>query len=130
MDYIDLIGTPFKYGGRSLKDGGLDCYGVVVEMSRRNGQMMPERQFSESLDMNHALMACQMDEWVECDRGPGAVILIRICKVPCHVGFALDDYQFIHAWEGSGGVVVERIDEWQKRIEGFYRYVGQREGQD
>jgi len=124
MDYVDLIGTPFKYGGRSLADGGLDCYGVVVEMGRRTGQQFPERQFSENLAVNHALMACQLDEWVECDRQPGAVVLIRLKKVPCHVGFLIDEYEFLHAWEGTGGVVVERIEDWQKRIEGFYRYVG------
>lgn len=128
MEYIDLLGKPFKYGGRCLEDGGLDCYGVVVEMGRRTGQQFPERQFSENLDVNHALMACQMDEWGRCEPQAGAVVLIRIFKFPCHVGFVINDYQFIHAWEGSGGVVVERIEEWQKRIEGFYRYVGQREG--
>lgn len=128
MDYLSILGKPFKYGGRRLEDGGLDCYGVVVEMGRRTGQVFPERQFSENLDVNHALMACQMDEWEPCDKQPGSIALIRILKVPCHVGFVINDYQFVHAWEGSGGVVVERIEEWQKRIEGFYRYVGQREG--
>lgn len=125
MNYIDLLGTPFKYGGRALTDGGLDCYGVVVEMGRRTGQAFPVRQFSENLAVNHALMASQLDEWVECDRQPGAVALIRLKKIPCHVGFLIDEYQFLHAWEGTGGVVVERIEDWQKRIEGFYRYVGQ-----
>jgi len=124
MNHIDLLGKPFKYGGRSLSDGGLDCYGVVVEMGRRNGQSYPERQFSESLSVNHALMACQMDEWERCEPHPGCVVLIRIYKHPCHVGVVLDEYSFIHAWEGSGGVVVERLSEWEKRIEGFYRYVG------
>lgn len=125
MEHTDLIGTPFKYGGRSLADGGLDCYGVVVEMSRRIGQPLPERQFSDNLAVNHALISGQLYEWRRCEQKPGAVVLIRIKKITCHVGFVLNDYQFIHAWEGSGGVVVERIEDWQKRIEGFYRYVGQ-----
>lgn len=124
MEYVDLLGKPFKYGGRDARYG-LDCYGVVVEMSKRVGNQLPERQFSENLDVNHALMATQMDEWTKCECAPGAVVLIRIYRIPCHVGFVINDYQFIHAWEGSGGVVVERIEEWQKRIEGFYRYVGQ-----
>ena len=124
MEYADLIGKPFKYGGRCLADGGLDCYGVVVEMGRRAGLELPTRQFSDDLAVNHALMATQMDEWEPCEQQPGAIALIKILKVPCHVGFVLDEYRFIHAWEGSNGVVVERIEEWQKRIEGFYRYVG------
>lgn len=129
MNYIDLVGKPFKYGGRSLEDGGFDCYGVVVEMGRRTGQAFPQRQFSESLAINHALMANQMDEWERCDQQAGAIALIRLKKITCHVGFLLNDFQFIHAWEGSNGVVVERIEDWIKRIEGFYRYVGQRNDQ-
>lgn len=125
MEYVDLLGTPFKYGGRRLEDGGLDCYGVVIEMGRRIGMKFPERQFSENLAVNHALMASQLDEWTRCEPKPGAVALIRLKKIPCHVGFLIDEYQFVHAWEGSGGVVVERIEDWQKRIEGYYSYVGQ-----
>lgn len=125
MDYSDLIGTPFKYGGRCLEDGGLDCYGVVVEMHRRAGIDLPTRQFSESIAVNHALMAAQMDQWVRLDKAaPGCVVMIRIKRVPCHIGFVLDDFDFIHAWEGGVGVAVESLEEWQSRIEGFYRYVG------
>ena len=128
MDCTDLLRVPFKYGGRCpKKDGGLDCYGVVVEMGRRTGPAFPERQFSESLDVNHALMASQMDEWERCERQPGAIVQIRILNKLCHVGFVLDDFDFIHAWEGSGGVVIEPLEDWQKRIEGYYRYVGRRE---
>lgn len=126
MDHLDLIGTPFKYGGRSPdKDGALDCYGVVVEMGRRRGLNFPERQFSEDLAVNHALMACQMDEWKRIEGPePGSVVLIRILGKASHVGFVLDGFSFIHAWEGSNGVVVEPLEDWEKRIEGFYQYVG------
>jgi len=124
MDYLDILQAPFKYGGRSLSDGGLDCYGVVVEMHRRNGIELPPRQFSENLAVNHALMATQMDEWERCECQPGAVALIRIMGHLCHIGFVINEYEFIHAWEGTTTPVVERIDAWQKRIEGFYRYVG------
>lgn len=124
MNYVDLIGTPFKYGGRSLEDGGLDCYGVVVEMGRRNGQSFPVRQFSENLQINHALMSCQMSEWEKCEPAPGTVALIRLKKIVCHVGYLIDDFQFVHAWEGTNGVVVEKLEEWRNRIEGYYRYVG------
>jgi cell wall-associated NlpC family hydrolase len=30
---------------------------------------------------------------------------------------------FIHAWEPSGGVTIERLSEWEKRIDGFYEYI-------
>lgn len=125
MDYADLIGTPFVYGGRSVEQGGLDCYGVVLEMSRRNGKALPERSVSEDHTLIHALMASQMNVWRKLDAPvPGCAVLIRLKKVPCHVGYLINNYEFLHAWEGSGGVVKERLTDWEKRIEGFYEYVG------
>lgn len=126
MNYLDLLSVPFKYGGRKLEDGGLDCFGVVVEMSRRAGVTMPERQFSEDLAVNHALMAAQMNVWAKQDRPVmGDVVLFRIKRWPCHIGYLLNEFEFIHAWEGGQGfVLVERLEDWKHRIEGFYRYVG------
>jgi len=125
MEYTDLIGFPFGYGGRSLADGCLDCYGVVVEMGRRNGQTFPTRQFSESHLVNHALMAGQMSEWRRIDQPKaGAVVLLRVLRHPCHVGYLINEFEFVHAWEHTNGVVVERLSEWERRIEGFYEYAG------
>lgn len=124
VEYKDLIGTPFRYGGRVLADGGLDCYGVVVEMHRREGKLLPVRSVSEDHTLIHALMASQMNVWQKLT-GPkaGAVVLFRIKRLPCHIGYMLNEFEFIHAWEGSHACV-ERLSNWEKRIEGFYEYVG------
>lgn len=71
------------------------------------------------------MMAGQMNTWKKLDRPvPGCVVLFRIKKMPCHIGYMLDEFEFIHAWEGSNGAVVEQLSTWEKRIEGFYEYVG------
>lgn len=126
MNYLDLLSVPFKYGGRKLEDGGLDCYGVVVEMHHRVGVTLPLRQFSENLVVNHALMASQMSVWKKLDHPQaGCVVLFRIRRHPCHIGYLLDEFEFLHAWEGGEGfVVVEQLEDWEHRIEGFYEYVG------
>lgn len=126
MTYLDLIGRPFKYGGRP-DDGPnapLDCYGLVIEVGRRQGVNYPPRSFSKEHRVNAALMASQMNVWKKCEPEPGAVVLFKIRGVACHVGVVVDHDKFIHTWEASGGVVVERLSEWQRRIVGFYRYVG------
>ena len=39
MDYNDLIGLPFQDEGRGPY--GYDCYGLLVEVYRRNGVILP-----------------------------------------------------------------------------------------
>lgn len=120
-----VLGTPFKYGGRSLAEGALDCYGVVKVMSERDGKMLPERSVSEDHKLIHALMAGQMNVWEKID-GPveGCVVQLRILGRACHIGYVLNEYEFIHCWEGTDGAVIEQLCEWEKRIVGFYEYVG------
>lgn len=43
MKYDDLLSVPYKEGGRD-KDG-MDCYGYVLELTRRNGK--PLKDISE-----------------------------------------------------------------------------------
>lgn len=121
--YEDLIGRPFKYGGRppSLE---LDCYGLVVEVSDRLGIVLPQRQFSEHSNVNGALMSMQMDEWQKAPKEVGSVLLFRVMGVAQHVGIIVSPFEFIHTWEGSGGVVTERIDDWERRTVGCYTYRG------
>lgn len=124
-EYADLIGTPFRYGARSLSEGALDCYGLVKVMSERDGIELPERSVSEDHNLIHALMAQQMNVWKRLP-GPreGAVVLMKVKARSCHVGYLINEFEFVHTWEQSGGVVKERLGDWERRIEGFYEYVG------
>ena len=126
LRWDDLIGRAFKYGGRpdDGPDAPLDCYGLVQEVSRRTGVALPDRVFSTKRDIIAVLMGAQMGEWERCEPGVGAVLLIRIKSRLCHVGIQIDEFNFLHTWEASGGVCRESISDWERRIEGYYRYVG------
>lgn len=125
MEYEDLLGVPFGYGGRNLNDGFLDCYGVVLEMHRRAGKVLPDRSVSENHMLIHALMAAQINVWKRLNKPvPGSVVLMKIKRVSCHIGYMVNEFEFIHAWEGTGGAVIERLSDWERRVEGFYEYVG------
>jgi cell wall-associated NlpC family hydrolase len=124
VDYLDLIGAPFAYGGRG--PDAFDCYGLVRELYRRHfGVTLPDYTTPENGNgaKISALMACQMNLWQEVTPQPGAVLLMRIAG-NSHCAFQLDPLYLIHAWDGSKSVVVERIDTWRHRIQGYYRYVG------
>jgi len=125
FEWEDLIGTPFEEGGRfSRGTNGLDCYGLIQEIGIRQGIEYPERQFSNHRDVIGALMSVQMDQWEVCDKEPGAVILFKIKGVACHVGVVVNEFKFLHTWEGSGGVCLERISLWERKIVDFYRLKG------
>lgn len=114
----DLIGKPFKWGGRGPHE--FDCYGLVMEVERRAGRAVPD-YMSPSVQEE---VARQIDRfrpfWTPCEEGPGAVVEFRIGRFISHVGILLPHGRLLHSWERSGGVCVERIEEWRRRITGFY----------
>lgn len=119
---VDLIGTPFKYGGRG--PDSYDCYGLVMEMSRRNGRELPDFGFAENQGLIAAMMGATMPQWAPIECRPGAIALIRIGRLVSHVAYVLDGDRMIHAWEHSHGVSIVLIAEWKHRIVGFYEYAG------
>lgn len=122
LEYGDLIGVPFRFGGRG--PDAYDCYGLVMEMSERAGSPLPDFGFSSDQALISSMMGVTMPQWQEVKRDPGAVALLRVGHFISHVGFMLDHDRMIHTWDKSGGVTVQRIAEWQQRIVGFYKYVG------
>lgn len=118
----DLIGIPFQYGGRGPES--FDCYGLVMEMTRRNDVAIPDFGFAEDQGLIAAMMGATMPQWKPAVCKEGAIALIRIGRFPSHVAYVVDDERMIHAWEHSHGVSIVKIDEWKHRIVGFYEYAG------
>lgn len=119
--YLDLIGTPYRIGGRGPKE--FDCYGLVSELYRRLHEVeLPDFRSPQGFDAMHDLGQMQSKVWTLCEAHPGAVALIRIGRYISHVGMLLGNHRMIHCWQGSRGVVVERLDQWNHRITGFYHY--------
>jgi cell wall-associated NlpC family hydrolase len=121
LDFQDLIGVPFQYGGRGPSH--FDCYGLLKELQRRQGKDIPDYTSPTDGTRITALFALQLHLWGQCEQSEGASVLLRI-PGNTHVGYMIDKNRMIHSWEGSGGVTIERLDIWKPRIRGFYRYVG------
>lgn len=130
--YLDLIGGSYEKAGRGSP--GWDCYGLLIELHRRDEQIIPDYASPEDKDAIALLMQREKRKWLEhwsADRDepldtriikPGHVLLISIKGVPFHVGQCVARGKFIHVWERSGGVLVERIDLWKRRIVGVYSW--------
>lgn len=122
--YEDLIGTPFKFGGRG--PDYFDCWGLVMEMLKRIGIFPPDYGWHDEAAAIQAMMiGARQKHWQKAPMKQSAVLLFRVGRYVRHVGFAISATQFIHVWERSNGVVVENFSEdWNKRLVGCYEYIG------
>lgn len=118
----DLIGTKFKYGGRQ-PGVALDCYGLLMELYRRNyGIELPDYLSPTDAKAISAMMRGELHLWRKVDElTPGTVLFMRLGRVT-HVAMYLGDDEFIHTSEITGGVCKERLSDWINRIEGLYQY--------
>lgn len=124
VEAADLIGVPFQYRGRG--PDAYDCFGLVKECWRRaHGIELPDFLSPEDQGTQAAVGLIQLQQWERVPLQPNVMAAIRIGRLVSHCGFLLDECRMIHAWNRSGGVTIVRLDdEWKRRIEGFYRYVG------
>ncbi len=119
--YADLIGKPFEWCARGPDK--FDCYGLVEEMHRRKGVRIPDVLSPTEQSKVATLLEAEALRWVKAEIAPGAVLTFRIGIHDSHVGFVIDHYRFIHVWQGARlGVAVERIDVWERRITGVFRF--------
>lgn len=123
IDYADLIGVPFEYGGRGPEK--FDCWGLLMALnSRVHGVTLPDFRSVSQVPRIAKIMRENMSQWRPIEPRPGSSILFEIEGFGAHVGFQVDDYNFLHTWEDSGGVLRERLDFWQHRNLGHYEFVG------
>jgi cell wall-associated NlpC family hydrolase len=119
---LDLIGRPFAYGGRGPDT--FDCYGLLMELYRRRGVIIPDVRSPTKIAEIARLVDVGLKDWVSVEQRPGVTVLFRIRGYGAHVGMTLRHDRFVHTWEGTGGVCIERLSFWDKRVIGFYDFAG------
>ncbi|WP_157032980.1 NlpC/P60 family protein [Halomonas sp. S2151] len=146
VTYTDLLNARFQYNARG-ENNRYDCYGLCMEVSRRMGRELPEiltpRGF---LNMQELLVEETENgvrwrpippsegEWGVIQGQPrvgppldygikeGAIAYFRVKGLLAHVGIVVAPDTFIHAWEQTGGVCVERLTLWKSRLVGLYEH--------
>jgi cell wall-associated NlpC family hydrolase len=121
-DYSKYIGIPFKYGGRDYNV--LDCYGLVMLLYKEiHGIIIDDVTSPEYLADIHNLVAVEKLKWEACEPEVGAVIVFSIRGYGAHVGYYIGNDRFIHTWEKTGGVTIERFSlSWKHRTLGVYKW--------
>lgn len=122
IDYVDLLGKPFKLGG----DGPecYDCVGLVCEMLRRLGV-----SYDTNFNRTEYPIASRNKELLKYFKSvkkldtpsPGSVILFNHeSGLVTHIGVMISDTHFIHTTKQTN-VVVERLSkDWQWKINSIY----------
>jgi len=122
-NYINYMTANFKLGGRS--DTEMDCYGLVQKLYALEGVSLPDYVTPRTRAQITELMSSKLKSvWERCEDEEGALVHIQVPRVFSHVGMSYGDGTFVHMWEGSKVLEIQRIDQWVQRIKGFYRFVG------
>jgi cell wall-associated NlpC family hydrolase len=124
----DLIGKPYKAGARG--PAAFDCWGLVLEVSKRAGIELPEIDVPSDNNQRGEIISEQKRAGFARLAGPEpyCLVLFRIIddmnKIRWHVGAVLENCRrFIHT-TGKMGVNISALDDpkWKLHIEGYYRY--------
>lgn len=126
MAYKDLLGIPFKYGGRDK--AGMDCYGVVIEFFRQRGiQIEDPCTYSEKFATRSydAFEIHRTDRWQEVVGAyqEGDVLLFSEggCGVGTHCAVYLEGDRLLHSLEKIG-VVISHLRHYKRRLLKAYRW--------
>ena len=129
MELNDLIGRPYKEGARGPV--AFDCWGLVLEVSKRAGIELPEIEVPADNNERAEIIAFQKESNFQRLSTPKShcLVLFRIIddesQIRWHVGFVLNDCRrFIHT-TGKMGVNISTLDDpkWRLHIEGYYKLI-------
>ncbi|ERT62389.1 C40 family peptidase [Megasphaera vaginalis (ex Srinivasan et al. 2021)] len=122
VKYDDLVGIPYVSGGRDVRTG-LDCWGLAVEIYRRQGLQLPPYPLdATSAAVTMAAFKSGLPQnWYRLGTPtPGCLVLIRFIGNPygSHCGIYLGYGEFIHAYDTA--VQIDKIRRWGPRVIGYY----------
>ena len=125
MDFDRYVGLPWKSGGRGFD--GVDCYGLVWlfyahELGTSIRSFAEAYSNAEDRSETAELFSVGVDGRLPAKAAPGAVVLIRRGKLPCHVGIAAPGRRILHIEKRDGLSVMAPITaSLSNRIEGYFR---------
>lgn len=129
IKYDDLVGIPFRHKGRDAKVG-LDCFGLAMELYRRNGIELidPVPDYAEDWQdrkCDNPLLENYHRQWRKLGEGEKAELLDLVLfgadtSYPTHMGVVIGRDKVLHCNRGHG-VIVTRLLRLEGKIQGYYR---------
>lgn len=96
MKYDDLLTVPFKLNGRTKE--GMDCYGLVLELCKRNGKPLIDINavHVDSNNLSSVAGKLNVKEITEAETVGGDIVQCTY-DGEIHIGFLLDSRTCIHS---------------------------------
>lgn len=121
VEVQDLVGIPFKNGGRDSK--GYDCWGLVMKVYRRMGIELPDYPIDAmNTEEISGEFLSNRSNWVKiAEPTEGCLVVMRVScdRWANHVGVCLNDKTFIHAY-ANADVCIDRLRRWKGSTVVFY----------
>lgn len=121
------LGVPYKFQGRSIAEG-LDCVNLCTLVGKDFGIKVPNINHSLFTTENYSTLfevRQNINLWKEVQPKANTLCVFKINGVVKHVGYMLNEFDFIHIMENSK-VTVDSINsiQWSRRFVGCYEYIG------
>lgn len=130
IEINDLIGKPFSPDPeRGYGPNAYSCYGLIYEVYRRFGIEIPKTNISVTAckqASNQEIMEHAAKYWQQIDKPEvpcGVLIKSTNPEYANHIGAYIGNNKMLHITIGRN-VVVDRLDDWKRKILGYFRYVG------
>lgn len=122
--YEDLVGIPFKCGGRDTI--ALDCYGLAMLLYERLGIKLPEFGASEDFSIISQLIKEGEVYFEKLEKPEPFCLVAFVIRNPyvSHIGIVLEDCNYFIHTMAKRSTAIERLDDlsWSHRIKGFYKW--------
>ena len=119
-DYRDLLGVRYTPHGRSREDG-FDCYGLCIEVLRRNGITLPDLYYESMKDSEKICSGLKGLRATKIDRPEeNCIVEITNCGEPSHMAVYIGDGLMIHTMIKTK-VCIEPLKHYEHRINGYWR---------
>lgn len=124
---MKYLGTSYKFNGESLAEG-LDCVNLCILVAKDFGINMPNINHTLHTESSYSVLFNTRNDislWKAVPPKAGTLCVFRINGEVKHVGYMINDTEFIHIMENSK-VTVDSISgiQWCRRLVGCYEYIG------
>lgn len=124
------LGTPYRFHGTTTEEG-LDCANLCTLVGKDLGINIPNINHNiHTMETYSSLFKLKDDTslWKQVEPRANTLCVFKINGLVRHVGYMLNEFEFIHIMENSK-VTVDTLYsvQWNRRLVGCYQYVGNKE---